>query len=75
VITNRCPHNESTPVGELCERCEQEGVGILELDAEGEGVVTFLGSISKGLKREDYQNLLSKEERDEALVRRKLMTE
>jgi hypothetical protein len=75
MITNRCPHNEVTPAGELCERCEQEGVGILELDAEGEGIVTFLVSISKGLKLEDYETLLSKEERDEALVRRKLMTE
>ena len=75
MTTNRCPHNEATPAGELCERCEQEGVGILELDADGEGIVTFLVSISKGLKPEDYENLLSKEERDEALVRRKLMTE
>ena len=75
MITNRCPHDENTPAGELCERCEQQGVGILELDAEGEGVVTFLVSISKGLKLEDYENLLSQEERDEALVRRKLMTE
>jgi hypothetical protein len=75
MITNSCPHNESTPVGELCEKCEQQGVGILELDAGGEGVVTFLTSISKGLKPKDYENLLSQEERDEALVRRKLMTE
>jgi len=75
MITNRCPHYESTPAGELCERCEQEGVGILELDADGEGVVTFLVSISKGLEPEDYEDLLSQEERDEALVRRKLMTD
>jgi hypothetical protein len=75
VITNRCPHNESTPIGDLCDRCEQEGVGILELDAHGEGIVTFLVSISKGLKLEDYGDFLSQEERDEALVRRKLMTE
>jgi hypothetical protein len=75
MITNRCPYNEATPAGELCERCEQEGVGILELDADGEGVVTFLVSISKGLEPEDYEDLLSQEERDEALVRRKLMTD
>jgi hypothetical protein len=75
MITNRCPHYESAPAGELCERCEQEGVGILELDADGEGVVTFLVSISKGLEPEDYEDLLSQEERDEALVRRKLMTD
>ena len=75
MIINRCPHSEATPAGELCERCEQEGVGILELDADGEGIVTFLVSISKGLKPEDYENLLSKEERDEALVGRKLLTE
>lgn len=75
MITNRCPHYESTPLGELCVRCEQEGVGVVELDADGEGVVTFLVSISKGLNLEDYETLLSKEERDEALVRRKLMTD
>ena len=75
MITDRCPHDERTPIGKLCERCEQQGVGILELDANGEGVVTFIVSISKGLKLEDYENLLSQEERDEALVRRKLMTE
>ena len=75
MITNRCPHNESTPIGDLCDRCKQEGVGILELDAEGEGIVTFLVSISEGLKLEDYGDFLSQEERDEALVRRKLMTE
>jgi hypothetical protein len=75
VITNRCPHNDSTPIGALCDRCEQEGVGILELDAHGEGIVTFLVSISEGLKLEDYGDFLSQEERDEALVRRKLMTE
>jgi hypothetical protein len=49
-------------------------VGLAELDADGERVVTFLVSISQGLKLEDYEALLSKEERDEALVRRKLMT-
>jgi hypothetical protein len=75
VITNRCPHDEGTPAGELCEKCEQQGVGVLELDADGEGVVTFLVSISKGLKPGNYEDLLSREERDEALVRRKLMTE
>jgi hypothetical protein len=75
VITNRCPRDEGTPAGELCEKCEKQGVGVLELDADGEGVVTFLVSISKGLKPEDYEDLLSREERDEALVRRKLMTE
>jgi len=75
MITNRCPHDESTPAGELCEKCEQQGVGILELDADGEGVVTFLAAISKGLRLEDYEDLLSREERDEALVRRKLMTD
>jgi hypothetical protein len=75
MITNRCPHNESTPVGELCKRCEQQGVGILELDADGEGIVTFLVSISEGLTHKDYEDLLSQEERDEALVRRKLMTD
>jgi len=75
MITNRCPHYESTPAGELCERCEQQGVGIVELDADGEGIVTFLVSISQGLRLEDYEDLLSQEERDEALVRRKLMTE
>jgi hypothetical protein len=75
MITVRCPHYDNTPIGELCERCEQEGVGVLELDADGEGVITFLVSISKGLKPEDYEDLLSQEERDEALVRRKLMTE
>jgi hypothetical protein len=75
MITDRCPHDKGTPVGELCSRCEAEGVGVVELDAEGEEVVTFLVSISKRLKLEDYEDLLSKEERDEALVRRKLMTE
>jgi hypothetical protein len=75
MITDRCPHDAHTPVGELCERCEREGVGLVELDADGEGVVTFLVPISQGLELEDYEDLLSKEERDEALVRRKLMTE
>ena len=46
-----------------------------KLNAHGEGIVTFLVSISEGLKLEDYGDFLSQEERDEALVRRKLMTE
>jgi hypothetical protein len=41
LLTDRCPHHENTPIGELCERCEKEGVGIVELDVDGEGVVTF----------------------------------
>ena len=48
-------------------------MGILELDTHGEGIVTFLVSISKGLKPKDYEALLTQEERDEALVRRKLI--
>ena len=64
-----------TPIGDLCYRCMAEGVGLVELDADGEGVVTFLVPISQGLKLRDYEVLLSKEERDEALVRRKLMTD
>lgn len=49
MITNRCPHLEDTPLGELCERCEQEAVGIVELDEDGEGVVSFLvAPISQG---------------------------
>jgi hypothetical protein len=74
MITNRCPHDESTPIGDLCHRCIAEGVGLVELDADGEGVATFLVPISQGLGLEDYGDLLSREERDEALVRRKLMT-
>jgi hypothetical protein len=75
MITDRCPHDERTPVGDLCHRCIAEGVGLVELDANGEGVATFLGPISQGLRLEDYEDLLSREERDEALVRRKLMTD
>ena len=67
MITNRCPHDESTPIGDLCDRCEQEGVGILKLNAHGEGIVTFLVSISEGLKLEGYGDFLSQEDRDEAL--------
>jgi hypothetical protein len=75
MITDRCPHDDDTPAGELCERCEREGVGLVELDADGEGLITFSVPISQGIGLEDYEDLLSKEERDEALVRRKLMTE
>ncbi len=75
MITNRCPHFEDTPVGELCERCKQEGVGIVELDADGEGIVTFLVPISQGLTLQELRELLPQEAQDEALVRRKLMTE
>jgi hypothetical protein len=75
LITNRCPHSENTPVGELCKRCEQEGVGLVELDADGEGVVTFLVPISQGLTLQELRELVPKEIQDEALVRRKLMTE
>ncbi len=73
MITSRCPHDKDTPVGGLCGRCEQEGVGLVELDADGEGIATFLVPVSQGLKPEDYEALLSKEDLDEALVRRKLM--
>ncbi len=45
----------------------------MELDSDG--VATFLVPVSKGLKLEDYEDLLSQEKRDEALVRRKLMTD
>jgi len=72
LITNHCPHFEDTPVGELCKRCEQEGVGIVELDADGEGVVTFLVPISQGLTLQELRELVSGEVREEALVRRKL---
>jgi hypothetical protein len=75
MIIDRCPHDESTPIGDLCHRCIAEGVGLVELDADGEGVATFLVPISEGLGLEDYGDLLSKEEHDEALVRRKLMTD
>ncbi len=73
MITNRCPHDENTPVGKLCGRCEEEGVGLVELDANR--IATFLVPISQGLNPEDYETLLSREDLDEALVRRKLMTE
>jgi hypothetical protein len=75
MITDRCPHDERTPIGDLCHRCMAEGVGLVELDADGEGIATFLVPISQGLGLQDYEHLLSKEERDEALVRRKLMTD
>jgi hypothetical protein len=75
MIIDRCPHDQSPPIGDLCHRCIAEGVGLVELDAAGEGVATFLFPISQGLGLEDYEDLLSKEERDEALVRRKLMTD
>lgn len=75
MITNRCPHDEDAPVGGLCGRCEEEGVGLMEFDADGEGIATFLVPLSQGLKPKDYEDLLSKEELDEALVRRKLMTD
>jgi hypothetical protein len=75
LITNRCPHSEGTPLGELCKRCEQEGVGIVELEADGEGVVTFLVPISQGLTLQELRDLLSEEVCDEAVVRRKLMTD
>jgi hypothetical protein len=73
MITDRCPHDERTPIGDLCYRCMAVGVGVVEL--EPDGVATFLVPVSEGLKLEDYAQLLSKEERDEALVRRKLMTD
>src|SRR3954469_12750531 len=75
MITPRCPHHETTPIGDLCHRCTAEGVGLVELDADGEGVATFLVPISQGLRLEDYEDLLSSEECDEALIRRKLMTD
>jgi hypothetical protein len=73
MITDRCPHDERTLVGDLCYRCMAEGVGLVEL--EDGGVATFSVPISEGLGLADYEQLLSKEERDEALVRRKLMTD
>jgi bifunctional DNA-binding transcriptional regulator/antitoxin component of YhaV-PrlF toxin-antitoxin module len=75
LVTNHCPHFEDTPIGELCNRCEQEGVGIVELDADGEGVVIFLVPISQGFTLQELRKLGSQEAQDEALVRRKLMTE
>ena len=72
--TGRCPHDKRTPVGDLCHRCMAESLGLVELDADGEGIATFLVPISQGLGLQDYEHLLSEEERDEALVRRKLMT-
>jgi hypothetical protein len=74
LITERCPHYGDTPIGELCERCEEEGVGLIELDADGEGVVTFLVPVSIGLGLEDLKALLPEEVWEAALVRRKLMT-
>jgi hypothetical protein len=74
MLLDCCPHDESTPIGELCQKCEEEGVGLVELDADGEGVVTFLVPISQGLRLKDHEVLLFKEKRDEALVCRKLMT-
>ncbi len=73
LITNHCPHSEDTPVGELCKRCEQKGVGIIELDTDGEGVVTFLMPLSQGLVLQELRELVPQETQDEALVRRKLM--
>jgi hypothetical protein len=61
MITNRCPHDESTPVGDLCHRCMAEGVGLVELDDDG--VAIFPVPVSTGLKLEDYERLLSQEER------------
>jgi uncharacterized OB-fold protein len=64
LITNHCPHFEDIPVGELCTRCEQEGVGIVELDADGEGIVTFLVSISQGLTLQELRELVPQEAQD-----------
>ena len=75
MITSHCPHSENTPVGELCKRCEQEGVGTVELDADGDGVVTFLVPISQGLTLQELRELVPQETQHEALVRRKLMTD
>ncbi len=75
IITNCCPHFEGTSIGELCKRCKQEGVGIVELDADGEGVVTFLVPISQGLSLQELRELVPQEVRDEAIVRRKLLTD
>jgi hypothetical protein len=46
----------------------------VKLDTDGEGIATFLVPIRQGLRVEDYKGLLSKEECDEALIHRKLMT-
>lgn len=75
MITDRCPHDEGTPIGELCERCEREGVGLVELDADGGGIVTFLVPVSLGLGLEELKALLPEEVWEAALVRRKLMTD
>jgi phosphoglycolate phosphatase-like HAD superfamily hydrolase len=66
---------QSTPIGDLGHRCMAEGIGLVELDADGEGVASFLVPISQGLGLEDHEDLLSREKRDDALVRRKLMTD
>ncbi len=50
-------------------------MGIVELDADGEGVVTFLVPVSQGLTLQELRDLLSQEAQDEALARRKLMTD
>jgi hypothetical protein len=68
LITNHCPHFEDTPVGEFCERCEQEDVGIVELDADGEGVVTFLVPLSQGLTLQELRELVPQEVQDETLL-------
>lgn len=73
MIIDRCPHDERTFVGDLCYRCIAEGVGLIELDDDG--VAPFSAPISEGHRLEDYAQLLSKEERDEGLVCRKLMTD
>lgn len=75
MITNCCPHFKDTPLGELCRRCEQEGVGVVELDADGERVVTFLVPITQGLTLQELRELVPQETQHEALVRRKLMTD
>ena len=54
---------------------EQDGVGVFELDAYGEGIVTFLVPISQGLSHQELRELVPQVVQDEALVRRKLMTE
>jgi hypothetical protein len=74
LITNHCPHFEDTPAGKLCKRCEQEGVGIVELDVDGEEVVTLV-PISQGLTLQELRELVPQQTQDEALVRRKLMTD
>ena len=52
MINGRCPHDESTPIGDLCFRCMAEGVGLVEL--EDDGVATFSVPLSEGLRLEDY---------------------